>query len=82
MLTQADIDLLRFEDAHPRRTGLKQDRIRHDLGLTDVQYQQRLRRLVHDPDAVAAFPQLCSRVQRLNAKRAAQRAGLMRMVAE
>ena len=53
-----------------------------NLGMTEIQYTAQLRRLVRDPEAVAAFPQVCSRVQRLTAKRAAQRAALLRMTGE
>ena len=45
MLTHADIQLLEFEDTHPRRTGLKNDAIIHRLGMSPARYYQRLETL-------------------------------------
>jgi len=74
-MTRDDHALLQFEDAHPLEGGAKEDAMRRQLGLTPVRYQQRLLRVVRAPDAVAAFPLVVHRVERLVTRAAAARAG-------
>jgi hypothetical protein len=77
MLTHNDVAILEFEDTHPRHTGLKDDAIRHRLEMSTTRYYQRLRWLVRQPDAVAHYPQVCSRVQRAADRRREERERLM-----
>jgi hypothetical protein len=79
MLTQDDIELLTFEENNPQHTGIKAERIRTTLGLTSARYYPRLRRLTRDQDAIARFPLLCARVQRLTERGRAERAELTRL---
>jgi hypothetical protein len=81
MLTDTDLAILAFEEANPRHTGQKADAIRTTLGLTSARYYARLRRLTREPSAVARFPQLCQRVQRLTERGRAERAVLTRLAA-
>jgi hypothetical protein len=64
MLTHADVELLEFEETHPRHTGLKADAIRHRLQITPTRYYQRLRWLAGQRAALDAYPRVCARVQR------------------
>lgn len=80
MLTQQDRAILELEQAYPRLTGKKQDAIRHELDLTLTRYQQRLRWLVTQPEAVSAYPMVCARVQRVHQRKADERAALMEMI--
>lgn len=81
MLTETDIEILEFEETHPRHTGHKVDAVRQAFGLTSARYYARIRRLTRDPDAVARYPQLCARVQRSTERGQAERAWLTRQAA-
>jgi hypothetical protein len=81
MLTSADVDILEFEETHPGHTGTKGEAIRQTFGLTSGRYYARLRRLTREQDAVAAYPQLCARVQRQTERGQAERAFLTRLAA-
>ena len=81
MLTDIDLELLAFEESHPRHTGQKAEIIRTTFGLTPARYYARLRRLTREPSAVARFPQLCQRVQRLTERGRAERAVLTQLAA-
>lgn len=62
MLTQENEALLRFEEAYPRHTDKKADLILFKFEMLPSRYYQRLRWLCTQPDAVAAHPQVCSRM--------------------
>lgn len=79
MLTQDEIDLLTFEENHPQHSGLKAELIRTTFGLPSARYYPRLRRLTREQDAIARFPLLCARVQRLSERGRAERAELTRL---
>ena len=81
MLTPIDIEVLAFEETHPRHTGLKAEAIRETFGLTSARYYARLRRLTREQEAVAAYPQLCARIQRSTERAQAERAQLTRWAA-
>lgn len=81
MLTIDDIEILEFEETHPRHTGVKAEIIRETFGLTPARYYARLRRLTRMQDAVARYPQLCGRVQRQTERGQAERAQLTRLAA-
>ena len=72
MLTHADIQLLEFEDTHPRRTGLKNDAIIHRLGLSPARYYQRLDQLVSQQAVLDQYPRLAARIERAAARRREQ----------
>ena len=80
MLTPENRALLEFEEAYPRHTGKKADLILHRFDLMPSRYYQRLRWLAHQPDAVAAYPQLCARLQRLHRRRVEQREALLALL--
>jgi hypothetical protein len=81
MLTTTDIEILDFEETHPRHTGIKAEIIREQFGLPSTRYYARVRRLTREQDAVARYPQLCARVQRLTERGQAERAALTRLAA-
>jgi hypothetical protein len=72
MLTHADIRLLEFEDAHPRRTGLKNDAILHRLGMSPALYYHRLERLARQQAVVDRYPRLAARIERASERRREQ----------
>jgi hypothetical protein len=66
--------LLAFEDRWGQRhTGDKEEAIRHELGETPARYYQLLGRVIDDPAALAADPQLVHRLQRIRDERRTQR---------
>jgi len=73
-MTRDDHALLQFEDVHPLEGGAKEDAMRRELGLTPVRYRQRLLRLVRSAEAVACYPLVVHRVERLRDRAAAARA--------
>lgn len=81
VLQNDEIEVLEFEETHPRHTGLKTEAIRQTFGLTSARFYARLRRLTRMPDAVARYPQLCARVQRQTERGQAERAHLTRWAA-
>lgn len=81
MLTATDVEILVFEETHPRHTGLKAEEIRQTFGLPSGRYYARLRRLTREQDAVADYPQVCARVQRQTERGQAERALLTRLAA-
>jgi hypothetical protein len=78
MLTHADIQLLEFEDTHPRRTGLKNDAIIHRLGMSPARYYQRLETLARQQAVIDRYPRLADRVARTADRRRQERAQLQR----
>lgn len=68
-----DLDrrILEMESRRYRYGGAKVRAIRGELGLGDVAYFARLNRLLDDPEAALAYPQLVSRLRRLRALRVA-----------
>ncbi|AKK04018.1 DUF3263 domain-containing protein [Corynebacterium epidermidicanis] len=69
-LTDLDRDLLRFEQSAPRNIGLKEERIRRELGMSPLRYYHRLNLLIDAPAAASEFPQLTARLRRLRQQRA------------
>lgn len=65
--------LLRFEKAHPRAGGRKDEAIWRELGMSPTAYAQRLNALLDDATAVAHDPVLLNRLRRLRAHRRALR---------
>ena len=78
MLTHNEIELLEFEQAHPRRTGLKNDAILHRLQLSPALYYSRLSSLVRRPEVADRYPRLATRVARQTDRRRQERAQLDR----
>jgi hypothetical protein len=72
-LAPADVALLRFERRWPGPSWGKTTKLRPELGLTMARYQQRLTALIADPQAVEAFPDVCSAVLRRRERDAAAR---------
>lgn len=71
-LSDTDLRLLDFEARAPRGVGAKEEAIRSQLGLSPVQYFQRLNMLIDDPAALKARPQLVRRLQRVRDKKNTQ----------
>jgi hypothetical protein len=80
MLTHADIQLLEFEDTHPRRTGLKNDAILHRLGMSPARYYQRLDHLARQQAVMDRYPRLADRLARASQRREQERAQLRRWI--
>lgn len=78
MLTHNDIELLEFEQAHPRRTGLKNDAILHRLQLSPARYYARLSSLVRRQDVLDRYPRLAARVARQSDRRRQERSAFDR----
>jgi hypothetical protein len=78
MLTHADIRLLEFEDANPRRTGLKNDAIIHRLGMSPAVYYQRLDHLARQQAVMDRYPRLAARFERAAERRREERAAFAR----
>nr|WP_083584181.1 DUF3263 domain-containing protein [Corynebacterium sp. NML130628] len=64
-LSDSDRAILNFEAHAPRAIGAKEEAITTQLGLTPVRYYQKLNLLLDAPSALAEFPQLVRRLQRL-----------------
>ena len=75
MLTHDEIELLEFEQAHPRRTGLKGDAILH---MSQALYYSRLERLVRRQDVLDRYPRLAARIVRQADRRREERAAFAR----
>lgn len=74
-LADSDRAILDFEAAAPRNIGIKEEKIRAQLGLTPIRYYHRLNMLIDAPAASREYPQLVARLQRLRQLRADQRDG-------
>jgi hypothetical protein len=59
-----DLELLTFEATHERHTGVKEETIRKELGMTPARYYQRLGRFIETLDAVKHDPVLVHRLRR------------------
>ncbi|MDJ1113262.1 DUF3263 domain-containing protein [Microbacterium dauci] len=59
-----DLELLTFEATHERHTGVKEETIRTELGMTPARYYQRLGRFIDTLDAVKHDPVLVHRLRR------------------
>lgn len=57
--------LLEFESAHPRNDRRKEAAIRDTFGYSWVRYQQKMLTITATRAAVAAYPMVCARVQRV-----------------
>ncbi|WP_058725262.1 DUF3263 domain-containing protein [Curtobacterium luteum] len=67
-LTSEARNLLEFESAQPRNDRRKEAAIRDTFGYSWVRYQQKLHALVTTQAAVAAYPMVCARVQRISGR--------------
>ncbi len=65
MLSDTDLQVLRFAARAPRSIGAREDAVRSELGMTPTRYYQRLNILLDSPEALALEPQLIRRLQRL-----------------
>lgn len=69
VLTDRDREILAFEKKRFRYQGSKDDAIREAFGLSRVRYDAIVNRLIDDPAALEAEPQLVRRLQRLRDER-------------
>jgi len=74
-LTPEDIDILTFERRRWKHQGAKDQAIKDAFDLSRTRYEQRLRALIHTPEAQAHDPQLVNRLLRLEQERRSRRAG-------
>lgn len=73
MLSDLDVKTLDFERQWWKFAGAKEQAVRREFGESSTRYYQRLNVLIGRPEALAHDPMLVKRLQRLRAKRAAQR---------
>ena len=64
MLSARDLNVLEFEASWWKYPGPKDRAIREYLGISATRYYQVLRRLMEDPEAMAADPLTVRRLQR------------------
>jgi hypothetical protein len=73
MLTDADRDVLDFEERHWKYAGAKEAQIREQFGFSATRYYQLLNALIDRPEALAYNPMLVKRLQRVREARRRQR---------
>lgn len=73
MLDDTDLAVLAFAKRRYRHEGRREADIRAELDMTTTAYTQQLNRLLDDPAAVLAEPELVARLRRLRAQRVRQR---------
>jgi hypothetical protein len=69
MLTVRDHMTLKLEETRWNKAGMKEQQIRELFDESPTRYYQRLSRLIERPEAMAAYPMLVRRLQRLAATR-------------
>lgn len=73
MLSVRDHMTLKLEETRWNKPGMKEQQIRELFGESPSRYYQRLSRLIECPEAMAAYPTLVRRLQRLAATRRSAR---------
>ncbi|MFZ1670284.1 MAG: DUF3263 domain-containing protein [Candidatus Nanopelagicales bacterium] len=68
-LTELERGILQLEQQWFRHAGVKEDEIRRRFDMSATRYYQVLNGLLDKPDALAAAPQLVTRLCRLRAAR-------------
>lgn len=66
--------LLAFEAAHPRHNGMKEERIRAELGITPARFYQLLNRAACTREGIAADPVTARAVRERSTRRASEAA--------
>jgi hypothetical protein len=74
VLSDRDLQVLRFERHWWRYSGAKEEAIRAEFSLSPTRYYQLLNVLIDSPDALVADPMLVRRLRRLRAQRREARA--------
>lgn len=64
-LDERSAHILAFEEAHSTQSGVKDDAIRAEFGLSAARYYQLLNALIDSPAAIIHDPQLVRRLQRV-----------------
>lgn len=77
-LTDRDRAILTLEAAWPRHSGMKEEKIRTQLGMSPPRYYQLLGRLIETEQALQFDPLLVRRLRRLRDARTAQRSTRVR----
>lgn len=72
-LTDIEQQVLEFERRFWKHQGAKEQAITDELGMTPTRYYQRLRDLIHRPEAQQHDPQTVNRLLRLEQQRRARR---------
>ena len=73
-LTEREVSILEFEQRWVSRSGVKEEAIRVELGLSAARYYQLLNALIDTPAAVTHDPMLVRRLQRVRDARVRARA--------
>lgn len=77
-LSDRDRAILTLEAAWPRHSGMKEETIRTQLGMSPARYYQLLGRLIDTEAALDFDPMLVRRLRRLRDSRGRQRTARMR----
>ena len=77
-LSERDRAILTLEAAWPRHGGMKEEKIRSQLGMSPARYYQLLGRLIDTEEALDFDPLLIRRLRRLRDTRERQRTTRMR----
>jgi hypothetical protein len=77
-LSDRDRAILTLEAAWPRHSGMKEETIRTQLGMSPARYYQLLARLIETEEALAFDPLLVRRLRRLRDARSRQRSARLR----
>jgi hypothetical protein len=65
--------LLAFKQANPHHTPTKNERIRHQLGISEIRYYTLLHRAARSAEGISADPVTARRVREQAEKRARER---------
>ena len=77
-ISDRDRAILTLDAAWPRHTGMKEETIRAQLGMSPARYYQLLGRLIETEEALQFDPLLVRRLRRLRDARAVRRTARMR----
>ena len=77
-LSDRDRAILTLEAAWPRHSGMKEETVRAQLGMSPARYYQLLGRLIETEEALEFDPLLVRRLRRLRDARTLQRSVRMR----
>ena len=77
-LSDRDRAIVTLEAAWPRHSGMKEETIRAQLGMSPARYYQLLGRLIETEEALEFDPLLVRRLRRMRDARGAQRTARMR----
>lgn len=65
----SDEQLLEFEKRAPLAVGPKDNAIYEELGISPIQYYQRLNRAIENPAMQERYPEITARLHRIRGRR-------------